>query len=127
MAGAWTIRGFSMFALIERGTGRWIGRAGPWRPEGWPGDEIGWGVLPEHAGRGFAYEAAVASMDYAVEVLGWRDIIHTIDPENAASIALARRLGSENRGPTRLPPPLEDRLVDNWGQSAAAWRARTRD
>ena len=25
MAGAWQIRGFSMFSLIERGTGRWVG------------------------------------------------------------------------------------------------------
>ena len=37
MAGAWTIRGFAMFSMIERESGRWIGRTGPWQPEGWPG------------------------------------------------------------------------------------------
>lgn len=123
MAGAWAVNGFSMFSLIERDTGRWVGRVGPWQPEGWPGREIGWGVAREYAGRGYAHEAAAASMDYAVDVLGWTDIIHTIDPDNAPSIRLAQRLGAVNRGPTRLPPPLEHLPVDAWGQTADQWRA----
>ncbi len=124
MAGAWTVRGYAMFAMIERDTGRWIGRAGPWMPEGWPGTEIAWGIAREFEGKGFAFEAAVASIDYAVDVLGWTDIIHTIAPDNIASIRLAQRLGSTNRGPTQLPPPLAHMPVDCWGQSAADWRAR---
>lgn len=126
MAGAWTIRGFAMFSMIERDSGRWIGRTGPWEPEGWPGTEVGWGVLPEFSGRGYAYEAAAASMDYAVDVLGWTDIIHAIDPENLPSIRLAQRLGSTNRGPTALPSPYEDARVDAWGQIAGEWKARRR-
>lgn len=126
MVGAWSVRGYAMFSMIERSSGQWIGRTGPWMPEGWPGTEVGWGVARAFAGKGYAREAAIASIDYAVEVLGWTDIIHTIDPENAASIALARRLGASNRGPTRLPAPLEHLPVDAWGQSAAEWRARRR-
>lgn len=126
MIGAWAVRGFAMFSMIERDSGRWIGRTGPWQPEGWPGTEVGWGVLPEFAGRGYAHEAAVASIDYAVDVLGWIDIIHTIDPENLPSIRLAQRLGSVNRGSTALPAPYEDARVDAWGQSAAEWKARRR-
>ncbi|MES3083579.1 GNAT family N-acetyltransferase [Sphingomonas faeni] len=124
MTGAWSIRGFSMFAVTLRATGEWIGRVGPWQPEDWPGTEIGWGLASQFAGRGFASEAATATIDYAVDVLGWTDIIHTIAPDNAESIALAQRLGSTNRGPTKLPPPLELLPVDDWGQSAADWRAR---
>ena len=124
MAGAWSIRGFSMFAVTLRDTGEWIGRVGPWQPEGWPGTEIGWGLASQFAGRGFAREAATATIDYAVDVLGWTDIIHTIAPDNVESIALAQRLGSTNRGRTTLPPPLEALPVDDWGQSAGDWRAR---
>jgi RimJ/RimL family protein N-acetyltransferase len=124
MAGAWLVNGFSMFSLIERDTGRWVGRVGPHWPDGWPGTEIGWGVAREFAGRGYAYEAAVASIDYAVDVLGWTEIIHTIDPDNHRSIRLAERLGATNRGPTKLPPPLENVPVDAWSQSADEWRAR---
>lgn len=124
MAGAWHINGFSMFSLIERASGRWVGRVGPWRPEGWPGNEVGWGVSRAFAGRGYAHEAAVASIDFAFDQLGWDDVIHTIDPANTRSIALAQRLGSVNRGPTRLPAPFEDLPVDAWGQTAAEWKAR---
>ena len=66
-------------------------------------------------------------MDFAADRLGWTDIIHTIDPDNAASIAVARRLGSHNRGPGRLPPPFENARIDIWGQTARQWRTnRTR-
>lgn len=122
--GAWLTRGFSMFSVIERDTGRWVGRIGPWQPEGWPGTEVGWGVAREFAGRGFAYEAAVAAMDYAVDVLGWAHVIHTIAPDNHASARLAERLGSTNGGPVTLPDPLSAIRVDAWGQSAEAWRGR---
>ena len=123
LRGAWDINGFSMFSVIERSTGAWVGRIGPWEPEGWPGHEAGWGVHPGFVGRGYAYEASVASMDYAFDVLGWDDVIHVIDPANARSIALAERLGSANRGPTSLPAPFDKITLEAWGQTAAEWRS----
>lgn len=123
MSGAWDIAGFAMFSVIERATGKWVGRLGPWQPEGWPGTEVGWGVASEFAGKGYAYEGAVAAMDYAVDVLGWTKVIHTIAPDNVRSWKLAQRLGSYNMGPTKLPAPYADQRVDAWGQTAAEWRA----
>ena len=122
MAGAWTLTGVAMFSVIEKSSGLWMGRIGPWRPHDWPGTEVGWSLHRDAVGKGYALEAAVASMDYAVEVLGWSDIIHCIDPANAASARLASRLGSTNRGPGRMPPPFETAPVDIWGQSREQWR-----
>lgn len=123
--GAWHVRGFAMFSVVERATGQWVGRVGPNFPEGWPGREVGWGVDAAFAGRGYAFEAAFASLDYVFDVLGWDDVIHCIAPDNARSITLARRLGSALIGPTTLPPPVEPGTrIDNWGQTAAEWRAR---
>jgi RimJ/RimL family protein N-acetyltransferase len=124
MRGAWNIRGFGMFSMILRESGKWIGRTGPWQPEGWPGTEVGWGVCREYEGKGFAREAAVASIDFAFDVLGWDEVIHTINPDNLASIKLAERLGSYNQGPTQLPAPFEHIRVDSYGQSKAEWNAR---
>ena len=128
-AGSWALQGFGMFSVIERGTGpdggRWIGRIGPLRPEGWPGTEVGWGLLPSAWGRGFAVEAATASIDWAFDVLDWTDVIHVISPQNTASMEVARRLGAVNRGPGRLPEPLADKQVNLWGQTRAMWRARS--
>ncbi|HEX3348487.1 MAG TPA: GNAT family N-acetyltransferase [Acetobacteraceae bacterium] len=124
--GSWALRGYGYFSVIECSSGRWIGRVGPLRPEGWPGTEIGWGLLPETWGRGYATEAAAAAMDFAIDTLGWTDIIHVISPENTPSSAVAARLGSRYRGPGRLPPPYGDQRADIWGQSAAEWRERRR-
>jgi RimJ/RimL family protein N-acetyltransferase len=126
MAGSWALNGFGMFSVIEKATGEWIGRIGPWRPEDWPGDEIGWGLLPSAWGRGYAVEAAEATMDWAFGALGWDDVIHCIDPENTPSQKVAQRLGSTNRGPGKLPPPHEASKIEIWGQTAAQWRARPR-
>ena len=124
MAGAWAMFGFGMFSVVEKSTGRWVGRLGPWRPDGWPGTEVGWGIVREAWGKGYATEGAAASMDWAFDHLGWTDIIHCIDPENTASQRVAQRLGSAKLGPARMPPPFEDLPVDAWGQSRDAWRAR---
>jgi RimJ/RimL family protein N-acetyltransferase len=126
MAGAWALTGVAMFSVIDRATGLWLGRVGPWTPPGWPGTEIGWTLHPDARGCGFGVEAATAAMDFAVDRLGWTDVIHVIDPENHASAALAARLGSTRRGPVTLPPPYQDDAVDLWGQTAAQWRARRR-
>ena len=124
MIGAWQAEGFAMFSVFEKASGRWVGRLGPWEPYGWPGHEIGWGVIPAVQGKGYAFEGAIAAMDFAVDVLGWTDIIHSINPANVNSQKLAIRLGSVNRGPGKLPAPLEKEVVDLWGQTADEWRAR---
>lgn len=65
-------------------------------------------------------------MNFAFDRLGWTDIIHSIAPDNGASQQVARKLGSRNRGPGRLPPPFADDPVDIWGQTREEWRARRR-
>jgi RimJ/RimL family protein N-acetyltransferase len=126
MAGSWVLKGFGMFSLIEKDSGRWVGRAGPWQPEQWPGTEVGWGLVRSAWGQGYALEGAEAAIDWAFEALGWDEVIHVIAPENARSQALAQRLGAVNAGPTRMPPPFEAIEVDLWRQSRAQWVARTR-
>jgi RimJ/RimL family protein N-acetyltransferase len=124
MPGAWVLQGFAMFSVIEKSTGLWVGHAGPWQPDGWPGTEVGYTFHPDARGKGYATEACTAAMDYAFDVLGWTEVIHSISPANAASQAVAQRLGSRNRGPGRLPPPLDVHPIDIWGQTREEWRAR---
>ena len=125
-AGAWALYGFAMFSVIERSSGTWIGRLGPWKPEAWPGNEIGWGLARSAWGKGYATEGAAAAADWAFDNLGWTEIIHCIDPANTPSQAVARRLGSRNQGPGSLPPPSEGSVIDIWGQTREEWRARAR-
>lgn len=131
MAGAWSLLGYSMFSVIEKETGEWIGRLGPWRPGGkeggWPGDEVGWALKRAAMGKGYAAEGAAAALDWAFDHLGWDHVIHCIEKANAPSIALALRLGSKReRENVALPAPYDAVNVDIYGQSRAQWRGRPR-
>jgi len=131
LAGSWAMLGYGMFSVIRRDTNEWIGRIGPWRPGGkegnWPGDEVGWGVKASAMGHGFAQEGAIAAIDWAFDTLGWDHVIHCIDKRNIGSIKLAERLGSQvEREDVQLAPPFEMHKCDIYGQSKAAWKARTR-
>lgn len=127
MVGSWSLNGFGMFSVIERDSGQWIGRIGPWQPEGWPGTEVGWALAREWWGRGYALEATAAAMDWAFDVLGWREVIHCIAPDNSASQRLARRLGARVRDRRRMPEPLDEWEVDIWVQDRAQWQTNRRE
>jgi RimJ/RimL family protein N-acetyltransferase len=124
LIGAWHAQGFAMFSVIEKSSGRWIGRVGPWQPDGWPGTEIGWAITRDCWGRGYAVEGAAAATDWAIDTLGWSNIIHSIAPQNLSSQRVAQKLGSRKLGPGKLPAPFSDDRVDLWGQTREEWRAR---
>ena len=126
MAGSWAIKGFGMFSVIEKSTGEWVGRIGPWQPEEWPGTEVGWGLRPGQWGKGYAVEAAEAAIDWAFDELGWTEVIHCIDPGNVGSQKVAQRLGSGilQTNVMAMPPPYHELPIDIWGQSRAQWTAR---
>lgn len=127
MPGAWMLQGFAMFSVIEKASGRWMGQAGPWQPDGWPGTEVGYSFHPDARGKGYATEACAAAMDWAFDVLGWREVIHSIAPTNVASQAVAQRLGARNRGPGKLPAPLDAHPIEIWGQTREEWFARRKE
>ncbi len=55
--------------------------------------EIGWTILPQHAGRGYATEAAQAVLRLGFEHFGLRRIVANLDARNNRSAALCERLG----------------------------------
>jgi len=94
--GHWELRGHG-FWVVER-DGELIGRVGLWRPEGWPGLEVGW-LLGRHAwGHGYATEAARASVEHARRELGAGRLISLIAADNVRSQRVAERLGMRPEG-----------------------------
>lgn len=93
--GQWELRGHGQWALEERSTGAFIGRAGPHRPEraDWPGIEIGWALHPDFWGKGYATEAGGVAVDWVFKHHDVDALYSIILPENAPSQSVARRLG----------------------------------
>lgn len=122
MIGHWTIRGYGFFSMFEKASGAWVGRTGPWRPEGWPQTECGWGVRRAHWGKGYAPEAAVAAIrwTFAAQPELTR-IISLIDPANANSQAVARKLGETRTTETFQ---LETFKLEIWAAERTAWLGR---
>jgi RimJ/RimL family protein N-acetyltransferase len=93
--GHWTARGYGPWAIEERETGRFVGRAGLLRWEDWPALEVGYTLHPSVWGKGYATEAARRALRYAHEIVNARGVISLIQPGNAASIRVAERLGAK--------------------------------
>ena len=97
----WEEHGFGWRAAIDRADGRGIGLVSlNYAGEGTagldPGErEIGWWLEPAAWGRGLGSEGAAALRDEAFVVLGMPSIIARIQPENDASLGVARALGME--------------------------------
>ena len=119
MAGAWSLTGVGMFSLIERETGLWLGRIGPWTPLGWPGTEVGWGLHPDAQGKGYGVEAATAAIDYAFDVLDWTEVIlHR--PGQYAVAATGRAAGLAQSGPDEAAAAVRRRLCRPLGPEPRA-------
>lgn len=91
-------RGYGFIAVTSRQTGQCIGMAGlkPTRdvPVRQPEVvEIGWRLVPEFWGAGYATEAAQALLAYGFETLGLSEIVSFAVWNNKPSIAVMRRIG----------------------------------
>jgi RimJ/RimL family protein N-acetyltransferase len=100
LVGHWTLRGYGYYAAEEKASGRLIGRVGYTNSAGWPGFELGWTIVPEFQGRGFATEAATFLLSYAFEVLDQPHVISLIHADNAPSRHVAEKLGEIIEGET---------------------------
>ena len=94
LVGHWTLRGFGYWAVEVKQTAAFVGGVGLWFPDGWPELELGYWLMPEMQGKGYATEAALAARNYAFEVLEAETIVSYIDPNNEASKRLAERMGA---------------------------------
>jgi RimJ/RimL family protein N-acetyltransferase len=91
----WDERGHGLVAIIDRASGRFLGRSGL---KYWPqfGEtEVGWVLRPDAWGHGFATEAGQACLDWGFRTLEVPYLTAMIVPDNYRSIAVAKRLGME--------------------------------
>ena len=92
--GHYTLKGYSYLALEENSTQNFVGCVGLWKSEPWPELELGYWLIPEMQGKGYATEAAMALKNYAFDTLKVDTLVSYISPVNIPSQNLALRLGA---------------------------------
>lgn len=99
-AGHWSLLGYGVFAIEEKGTRRFVGESGPSQFRRSLGErfdsrpEFTWSIISERQGRGYAREAAEAALAW----LEHRDpgpTVCMIHIGNAPSLRVAEKLGYE--------------------------------
>jgi len=86
--------GLGMLPIIRKSDGAFLGTCGLSVLDWYPDDtEIGWRLLPEHWGQGYATEAASAWVGHAFTILRLMRLISVADVPNIRSHAVMRRLG----------------------------------
>jgi RimJ/RimL family protein N-acetyltransferase len=104
--------GFGLYAVERKEGGGPIGICGLVKRDFLDDVDIGFALLPAFRGKGYAREAARATMSYAREVVGLDRIVAISSPDNAASARLLEEIGLRFEKMIRISPdsPEEVRL-----------------
>jgi len=95
--------GFGLYLVEARATGEPIGVCGFVKRDFLDDVDLGFAFLPEHRRRGYAREAAEATIAYGRAELGLGRIVAVVAPENIASAGLLDGLGFRACGRTKHP------------------------
>lgn len=97
--------GFGLFRVELREDGVPIGICGLLKRDALDDVDVGFAFLPRFRSRGYAYEAAAATLEYGRRELGLSRVVAIASPENEVSMRLLRRLG--------MAPERKVRLADD--------------
>ena len=100
--------GFGLWRIEVKATGETAGISGLVKRDGLEHPDVGYALLEPFWGRGYATEAAGASLAYGRDVLGLTTIVAITTPTNTDSIAVLRKIGLRDAGAIRLPDHAED-------------------
>jgi RimJ/RimL family protein N-acetyltransferase len=89
----WETEKIGFCAVIEKSSGKYIGWCGLWRLPETGETEVGYALIKDFRGRGYAVEAAEAFLIYGFETLQLKEIVAVARPENRASWRVMERLG----------------------------------
>lgn len=96
--GHWAFKGYGYWSVDRHADGAFVGRAGVIFPPGAAEPELAYHFFDGFEGQGYATEAVLAARAHCQGVMGMPPLASFIDPDNARSIALARRVGAVLEG-----------------------------
>ena len=95
--------GYGLYVIESRADGAPVGLCGFVRRPTLSHADLGFALLAPHEGKGYAYEAAMATLAYGHDVLGLARVLAIAQEDNARSHALLLRLGFLRDGTVAMP------------------------
>ena len=103
--------GYSNYSLINKKNGAKIGICGLYDREGLDGIDIGFGILPEYEGLGYAFESSSRIIKAGFEELEIQEIKAITNKQNISSQSLLVKLGFDLIGKVMLPIENDELLL----------------
>jgi [ribosomal protein S5]-alanine N-acetyltransferase len=85
--------GFGLWRVEEKGSGVPAGTCGLIKRDTLPDVDVGYALLPEFRGKGYAFEAAAAVLAHGNRAFGLRRIVAITSPGNDSSIRVLEKAG----------------------------------
>ncbi|MEL6464628.1 MAG: GNAT family N-acetyltransferase [Pseudomonadota bacterium] len=101
--GSWQLKGFGSWGLERNSDGAFMGQIGINQPHHFPEPELGWVLLEEFEGHGYAAEAATLARNWFWSNTNAESVVSCITPGNTRSEALAKKLGAMLDTNAQLP------------------------
>lgn len=89
----WKTEKIGFCAVIEKSSGKFIGWCGLWLLAETQETEVGYALIKDFWGKGYATEASEAFLRYGFETLNLEKIVAVANPENENSRRVMERLG----------------------------------
>lgn len=100
--------GFGLYLVELKEEGLSIGMCGLLKRDSLNDVDIGFAFLPAYWGKGYAYEAAAAVMEYSGAVLGLSRVVAITSPDNNRSAKLLEKLGLRFEEMVKLAPEADE-------------------
>lgn len=99
--------GYGMYVVRLKADGASVGLCGLVKREALPHPDLGFALLDEHVGRGYAEEAATAVLRHARDTLKLARVLAIVAPTNPRSIRLLEKLGFARQDAPHVTPAGE--------------------
>lgn len=87
--------GLGLWLVEDKVSGMALGMCGLLQRPTLPDPDLGYAFRPAHWGRGYAFEACQATLEWGRTTRGFARIVAMVSPENAASIKVLGKLGMQ--------------------------------
>ena len=95
--------GYGLWAAVLRETGETVGICGLVKRDGLEDADVGYAFLESAWGKGYAREAAAATLDHARHVIGLDRVVAITKPTNKGSMAVLEKIGMRAAGMIKVP------------------------